>query len=198
MRTIVEKKELNLIRLFTVFYTFFFTLVALWYGDYTFLFYTVYMIIVTWMISHYYQKLHFGVPLVTLISLFGLLHILGSTTYIDGVRLYQIGFFGGYVHYDNLVHTFGGAIAAVIGHDILYNHLGSMKHHPLPFLFLLVTFASGLGAYNEIIEFGMVIFLGMGAQIGDYYNNALDLVCNFNGALAASIGLYLWYYRRDE
>ncbi|MFM2414732.1 MAG: hypothetical protein RI911_425, partial [Candidatus Parcubacteria bacterium] len=64
--------------------------------------------------------------------------------------------------------------------------------------FLLVTFASGLGAYNEIIEFGLVVFMGMSAQIGDYYNNALDLVCNFNGALAASVGIYLWNYRRKE
>lgn len=199
MRTITEKKELNAIRLFTVFYTLFFTVVALWYGDYKFLFYTVYMIVVTWGLSHYYQRLHFGVPLVFLISLFGLLHLLGSTVYIGGIRLYDVGFFGGYMHYDNLVHTFGGAIAAVIGHNMLQNHLdNTMKHHPLPFLFLLVTFASGLGAYNEIIEFGLVVFMGMGAQIGDYYNNALDLVCNFNGALAASVGIYLWNYHRSK
>ena len=193
-----EQRELNAIRLFTVFYTLFFTVVALWHGDYTFLFYTVYLIVVTWAMSHYYQKLHFSVPLISLISLFGLLHILGSSLMIQGAQLYDLGFLGGYVHYDNLVHTFGGAIAAVIGHNILQNHLSDMKHHPVPFLFLLVTFASGLGAYNEIIEFGMVVFLGMGAQIGDYYNNTLDLVCNFNGAVAASVGMYLWYYRRDE
>jgi uncharacterized membrane protein YjdF len=199
MRTIEHQKELNAVRFFTVAYTAVFTALAITSGDYKFLFYTIYMIVMTWIISHYYQRLHFGIPLICMISIFGLLHLMGSAIYVDGTRLYELAIGVHYIHFDNIVHTFGGGLAALIAHNILQNHLDEqMKHHPIPFIFILVTMASGFGAYNEIIELGMVLTMGDAAKVGDYLNNAFDLVCNFNGALIASTAIYLWKYRRNE
>jgi putative membrane protein len=47
---------------------------------------------------------------------------------------------------------------------------------------LIVFLASiGIGALNEVIEFSVVVLFTSG--VGDYFNNALDLVFNAAGAL---------------
>jgi hypothetical protein len=43
----------------------------------------------------------------------------------------------------------------------------------------------GLGAFNKVIELGAVIFLGASGQVGDYLNNAIDLMYNLGGAVLA-------------
>jgi hypothetical protein len=46
-----------------------------------------------------------------------------------------------------------------------------------------ILVASGIGMMNEVIEFGLVIWADAAAEVGGYYNTALDLVFNFIGAL---------------
>ena len=54
------------------------------------------------------------------------------------------------------------------------------------FVIELMAFLGGMGvsAINEIIEFSTVVFFGS-TGVGGYYNNAIDLVFNFIGALIA-------------
>ena len=45
--------------------------------------------------------------------------------------------------------------------------------------------AMGVGAFNEILELIAVVFLGAAEQVGDYFNNALDLFFNLIGSTIA-------------
>jgi len=53
-------------------------------------------------------------------------------------------------------------------------------------LFIIVLIAEGIGAINEIIELSTVVFFHT-QGVGNYYNNALDLVFNLIGAMLGSI-----------
>jgi len=129
-------------------------------------------------------------------SLFGLLHLLGGIVYIGDVRLYDYWFFPPYLKFDNFVHGVGGALAAILAYNFLENKLvPEIRYNGFIFVFLLVTIASGIGAYNEILELIAVVFFDAGKAVGDYMNNALDLVHNLIGATIASVAMYWHIYR---
>jgi uncharacterized membrane protein YjdF len=45
--------------------------------------------------------------------------------------------------------------------------------------------ALGIGSLNEILELGAVVLLGAQEIVGDYFNNAMDLVFNQIGSVTA-------------
>lgn len=194
MHTSHPAKYYKTVELFTLGYIFLFSLIAVSRGNYEFLFYTTYMVVMVWGIARYHATLHISELVVGLISLFGLLHLLGGTVYLGDIRLYDMAFFGGPLHFDNLVHTCGGMLAAAVSYNVLHIHFDkSVRHHHLVESFILVTLASGIGAYNELIELCAVVFLDAGVEIGDYMNNAVDLVFNFIGAALCTILIFYLY-----
>jgi hypothetical protein len=52
----------------------------------------------------------------------------------------------------------------------------------------------GTGAFVEIIEFSAVVFLGAAEQVGDYFNNAIDLLFNLTGSGIACF--FIMHYHR--
>ena len=62
---------------------------------------------------------------------------------------------------------------------------------------MLILMALGVGAINEIIEFIAVEFLEAAQQVGDYENNAKDLVFNLFGSFIASLIIYNYYKKED-
>lgn len=129
-------------------------------------------------------------------SVFLIVHMLGGVIHIEGTRLYDF-YLLGFIRYDWFVHTVGGFLAAIVAYDILERYF-EHKHITKWVLFLIiVSFASGFGAFNEILEFMAVIFLGAAKEVGDYHNNATDLVNNLVGATLATLLIMRHrYYKR--
>ena len=133
-----------------------------------------------------------------LISIWGLLHILGgSVSTPDGVlfayRIYPFVDYGGEFYilkYDQLVHAYlYGVVTLVFLHILTKTFLAK---GPVSLMFLTAIMASmGVSAMNEIMEFLIAISLERNG-VGGYENAMLDLIFNFLGAVLAIAGLLLY------
>lgn len=171
---------------FTVGYLVFFGIIALLNRNYEFLYYIAVISGLVFIVLLYHKQIQLSTTILAGLSFVGLLHVLGGSMYFDGVRLYDIWLFPHFFKYDNLVHFSGLFIATLVAYNLLYPHLDQkLYHHPLLLSLLLVLVASGIGAINEILELGAVLYLNAGPDVGDYLNNAFDLLFNLLGAIFA-------------
>ena len=124
-------------------------------------------------------------------SVWLLMHLLGGATHINGIRLYDVILIKmvesplSILRYDQFVHTFCYFVIALFMLAIVKYYSKEGKKNIFAIGLITVLAAVGIGAINEIIEFSTVVFFNAGAAVGDYYNNALDLVFNLIGALIA-------------
>lgn len=126
-----------------------------------------------------------------LISIWGLLHILGgSISTPDGVlfayRIYPFLDLGGEFYilkYDQFVHAYLYGVMTVVFHHVVTSTLRSTG--PLWITLLVASMASmGVSALNEIMEFLIAVNLERNG-VGGYENAMLDLIFNLSGALMA-------------
>ena len=61
----------------------------------------------------------------------------------------------------------------------------SYKYSKIVLFFVVVLVSEGIGAVNEIIELSTVVFFHS-TGVGNYFNNALDLVFNIIGAFVGA------------
>ena len=180
-----DSKELKMVFWFTVLYLILFTGIAIVKGNYEFLYYTAVMSAALFLIVSYNKKIHLPKSIIFGLSMQGFLHILGGNLAIAGTRLYDVWIFP-YFKYDNFMHFTGIFIATLIAYNLIYPHLDrKIEHNPWSLALLLILIASGIGAFNEILELGAVVFFDAAEQVGDYMNNAIDLVYNLAGSIAA-------------
>ena len=191
-------KQSKLILIFTAVYFVFFTLIAFMRKNYEFLYYTAIMSSLIILIVLYYKKLHLTSIILWGLSILGFMHLGGGLISISGNALYGFWIIQDILRYDNVVHTFGIFIATFVAYNIISPHLDlKTKHHPVLFSLLLVLIALGIGSLNEVAEFVAVIFLGEKAGVGDYFNNALDLVFNLIGSIIA-VFIIFPYHRKGR
>lgn len=133
----------------------------------------------------------FPVYILWLISVWGLMHILGgSVPTPDGVlfayKIYPFVDLGGdfyILKYDQVVHAYLYGVMALVFLHVLRHTLGAVK--PVWMIVLLALMASmGVSAMNEIMEFLIAISLERNG-VGGYENAMLDLIFNFSGAFLA-------------
>jgi uncharacterized membrane protein YjdF len=192
-----ESTELRIMFWFTVIYLTVFTILAFFRKNYEFLYYTVILSIIIWVIVLYYKKMQLTKHIILSLIILGVMHIMGGNVHLEGIRLYDYWLIQGIFRYDHLVHSFGTFIATFIVYSLLNPYLDKrIKHNSVILALLLISIAMGLGAFNELIELGAVIFFGAHKQIGDYLNNAFDLFFNLVGSLIASI--YIVRYSRKK
>lgn len=138
-----------------------------------------------------------------LISIWGLLHILGgSVPTPDGVlfayKIYPFVDYGGdfyILKYDQLVHAYLYGVMALVFMHVLTKTLTAVG--PTWILVLIATMASmGVSALNEIMEFLIAISLERNG-VGGYENAMLDLIFNFGGACLA-VFLLLVYRKLNK
>jgi hypothetical protein len=133
-----------------------------------------------------------------LLSILGLLHALGGGVKVHGDVLYNLilspiinnGVNGITIwRYDQLVHPYGTAIAALI----IYFFIARSAKLPRVWMVVLAALAAmGLGAMNEVIEFITKITLPH-TDVGGYNNTALDLCSNLIGStIGASFAALRW------
>lgn len=186
----------DLILIFTVVYTLVFTVNGLLERNLEFLYYTILMVGLICFVLMYNLQLHLGFFIVMNLSILGFMHLLGGNHYVEGIRLYDRFFLDGVLRYDNIVHAYGTFIATLALYSLIVDFIDvRLRRHYIRFSLVLVLMAIGIGTINELVEFAAVVFLGAAEQVGDYFNNALDLLFNTIGSIAACLIIYVYRER---
>jgi hypothetical protein len=136
----------------------------------------------------------FSLPVLWGISLVGLGNMIGGVTLVDGQPLYVAPFLGP-IPYDKFFHAASSFVMFFVAWAAVRRFAGEGYHHPgLVLTAFLVTL--GGGAVVEIAEFIGATLGGGLVNVGDYGNNALDLVSNAVGAALGVAVLLVFEARR--
>lgn len=184
----------------TVVYLLVFLSLSITNSNFEFIYYGVITLILFLFLYYLNSKKNFlSKSVIAGLVLLGLLHLAGGNVWIHGNVLYNLWLIPPNIFkYDNLVHTYATFITTIVFFQLLKPRLGHLFQNKPIYLFgLLVLISSGLGALAEIVELIAVIFLDAGGRVGDYYNNAIDLVYNLSGSVLASSILWITRYYRD-
>ena len=166
-----------------------FTIYFLFKQNYEFLLYTftigilIYILYRTDKILNYSNFGKWG------FSIWLLAHFLGGSLKINGIKLYDTVLFNitgaplYILRYDQIIHTFCYLVLAFFIYALVKKISGKNANR-WAIGIVAVLAAEGLGAINEIIELLTVVFFNS-TGVGDYFNNALDLVFNLIGAIIA-------------
>lgn len=190
------------ILIFTFAYLTLFTASAIYENNFEFLFYTGIMLVLIWLAIDVYHRVKLEKWIIGSLSLLGLLHLAGGNLFYRGTRLYDIEWFRQplLIRYDNLVHLFGTFILTFLVFNLVQPiiDLNLRKTKRLLFMGMLILMALGVGSLNELIEFIAVIAFNAADRVGDYDNNARDLVFNFVGSVMATAIIYHYYRESQE
>lgn len=124
------------------------------------------------------------------VSLVGLGNMLGGVLLVDGQPLYIAEVLGP-LRYDKVFHALAGAAMVLIAWEAMKRWSGGV-HHLGGQLLLTWLVVMGGGAVVEIAE--LIGSSLSDVSVGDYANNALDLVANGVGA-AVGIAVVWWAER---
>ena len=172
--------------MFTIIYILIFSVFSLMHQNYEFIYYSIVLLILVNFIMQLHKRMLFAGYILVGLSIVGFIHILGGNVYIDGVRLYDYYLISDIVRYDNLVHAASSFIFTFVSYALIKPYIDpDLKVRPFSLYMIMFFSTMGIGAINEVIEYFAVIWLDVGAWVGDYYNNALDLVFNGVGSLLA-------------
>lgn len=166
-----------------------FTIYFLFRKNFEFLTYTFTISLLILIIALTIKKYNYSAMARYGFSAWLLMHLLGGAVYIRGTRLYDLLLIKlvesplYILKYDQFVHAFCYFVITLFMLGIVKYYSNNKSKFAIGLITVLA--ATGIGAINEIIEFTTVIFFNAGAAVGDYYNNALDLVFNIIGAIMA-------------
>ena len=149
------------------------------------------LLFVVFALIHQWAK--FPIPILWAISIVGLGNMLGGVLLFGGEPLYMAGGLGS-LRYDKLYHAAAAAVLFPVAWAAMKRFAGDGAHRRglLLFSFLVVM---GGGAVVEIAE---LIGSSMSdVSVGDYGNNALDLVANAVGAIAGLLYV-VWSERKSQ
>jgi hypothetical protein len=136
------------------------------------------LLFVVFGLIHRWAK--FSVPVLWGISLVGLGNMIGGVILVDGQPLYVAPFLGP-IPYDKFFHAAAALVMFIVAWQAMTRFAGEGHHFGGLVLFTFLVTMGG-GAVVEIAELiGSTIGEGM-VNVGDYGNNALDLVSNAVGA----------------
>jgi hypothetical protein len=133
------------------------------------------IVIALWLVLRRHE---YPIWAVLLLQLAILGHIAGRFVMIADVPLYRAEVLG--IGGDKIVHAFNSAVAAAFV-LVLFRLLGLELRGWEGFIVVMVV--AGCGAIIEIIEYFGVVALPA-THVGDYANNAQDLIANLLGAIA--------------
>ncbi len=157
-----------------------------------------------------HRKLDLPVSLLWALSFLGLVHCVGGLVMVpeswptDGKKwLYNWWLIPDKLKFDQVVHTYGNAIATWLCWHLLRYSIAlvvkrEIKDIPARPVFLLICFLAGIGvgALNELLEFGASQTVPGDTNVGGYVNTGWDLVCNTVGGVLTC--LVIWLKRKDK
>jgi len=123
------------------------------------------------------------------LTAWALLHMCGGAFYIHGTRLYEVILIPlsrryPILRYDQFVHVVGFGAATLVMFHVLKPLLRAGLDRWWALSIVVVMAGLGVGAFNEIVEFGVTIVVPQ-SGVGDYVNTGLDLVSDLIGAIGA-------------
>ena len=135
------------------------------------------------------------------LTVWSAMHLAGGAIQIGDGRLYDLILLPlsrtyPILRYDQLVHLWGFGAATVVGYCLLAEELIRPIKHPIAVGIVITMTGLGLGALNEILEFGVMLAVP-GAGVGGYLNTSLDLVADLIGALGGLCVVWRCYLRAD-
>jgi uncharacterized membrane protein YjdF len=128
-----------------------------------------------------------------LLSVWGLMHVLGGAVAVDGgvlfgYRIYPFLDMGGdfyILKYDQVVHGYLYGVVAVMSYHLIREAFGVKTHSWLLASFAILT-SLGISSLNEIMEFLIAVTVERNG-VGGYENAMLDLIFNLSGAIIATV-----------
>ena len=161
--------------------------------NYEFLAYAGTIAIVTALLFGTLQWTRFSTTIITGVTGWGILHMLGGSVMTpDGVLYaYRIfPFFDGggdfyILKYDQVVHAFLYGVVGLMFYHLLKEIVG-IKTHGMLIAAVAIFAAAGFSIINEIIEFLAEVILE-NTGVGGYYNTVLDMIFNLAGAAVAVV-----------
>lgn len=176
---------------FTITYIAAFGLYYLRNLDYEFMAYLGLLVAILVFVIYTLRHTRFSLPILTGLSIWGLLHMMGGSLVVNNEVLYAYKIFpffdgGGEFYvlkFDQVVHAALYGVVGVMFYHVI-RHIFHVEGRTMLVAFVAVMASLGVSAINEIIEFMAVVFIP-DTGVGGYYNTALDIVFNFLGALIA-------------
>jgi len=160
-------------------------------GNAEFRFYIAVMLVLIAAVGALHARVRLSAGALWCLSVWGGAHMAGGLVPVGepGV-LYNLWLVPGRLKYDQLVHAYGFAVATWVCWEAIRARLAAIGD-PRPTVGVAVLCAlagMGLGAANEIVEFAATRLMPE-TNVGDYENNALDLVFNAIGATIAAVAV---------
>ncbi len=170
---------------------------ALRTDNWEFVFYILVVLAIGLVVLLIHSRIGLSHGVLWLLSLWGLLHMVGGLTALpDGWShtsgkpvFYSWDVIPGLLRYDQIIHAFGFAVATWVCWQCLSRTLGARRQQT-GMVALAVLAGLGLGATNEVVEFFATLFLD--TNVGGYENTGWDLVSNTVGALITGMCVRFW------
>lgn len=168
-------------------------------GNAEFAFYIAVMVVLIGVVGVVHARVRLSAGVLWALSVWGLAHMAGGMVPISAGDaeskarvLYNLWLAPGWLRYDQLVHAYGFGVCARVCWECVRVRLSALGD-PRPtagVMALCALAAMGLGAANEMVEFAATKLMRE-TNVGDYDNNAMDLVFNAIGASVVA-GVIWW------
>ncbi|HUT29528.1 MAG TPA: DUF2238 domain-containing protein [Sedimentisphaerales bacterium] len=157
--------------------------------NYEFLLYVGTVALFVTLISLMHLRFDFPVGVLSGLTAWGLLHMLGGYVTVSGRVLYAYQMIPDVLRFDQFVHAFGFGCATLFCYYVLKPNLAD-KVNWAAVSVLLILIGMGLGALNEIVEFTAVLSFPE-TGVGGYDNTMWDMLFNAVGAVLAVVYIAL-------
>lgn len=162
--------------------------IAIGSGGYEFLFYIVVVALITVVVAIIHRRVELSHASLWALFVWAAVHMAGGMLPLPAPTgvLYNLWVIPGLLKYDQLVHAYGFGLTAWVAWQALRRVVRPGFERSIGVLAAAALAAAGLGAVNEIIEFAATKLVEK-TNVGDYDNNAWDLVFNLSGAVVAVV-----------
>lgn len=164
-------------------------------GNTEFVFYVVVMVVLGALVMGVHWRVGFSTALIWALAVWGGAHMAGGLVRVGPAKdvLYNLWLIGSQngkgLKFDQLVHAYGFGVSTWAVWEALRVKLARTRPD-IPTLIACVLAGEGLGAVNEIIEFTATQLMPH-TNVGDYENNAWDLVFNLLGCTIAATVIWV-------
>jgi len=181
----------------------FFTMLFIIRSNYEFIIYIFVLGAIMSLIIGTHKIFKYSVGVLWALTIWSFAHLVGGgLEYAPGEVFYKlmilpiIGEPYSILKYDQIVHFYGFWVSGIVMYYILKPSLVGAIVNKRSVIFVIVMASLGLGAVNEIVEFGATVAVP-DTNVGGYVNTALDLVSDLLGALGAGIYLRYKYFKNN-
>lgn len=193
-RMTLTRREIHIL-IVNLIYIPIFAIVAMQKLNFEFLLYVGVVILALGFIVAKQHKVKLEPMILWGLTIWGFMHLSGGNIRVGGEVLYELILVPLVPHYnilryDQVVHVLGFCMATLVCHHLLKPYLRTDITKWRTLCLLIVLMGSGVGAFNEIIEF-IAQETVPETHVGGYTNTMLDLIANLTGGLLAVTWLAL-------